>query len=529
MSTTTPSEFRLAGGVDAFNPPVAKDELKFYRLENVDGRLGRLLSAWGFTSLQTNIGLVISFGFYQLSNRQYFNLYAFTATSIYRFDFSTGLFNSTPIYTGFNSSTEPYVMLPWFDCLYVSRLGDISVKIEYATVTQVTTIPPARYGIICNNHVLLAGVADSSTRMLARVQWSDLDAPESFDIDPNESEADFFDLEAESRECTGVSYQRGNAIIYTHNVIWVASAVGFPGGFRLDPLYTGVGNIFHGAVARVKESDYFIGDDSFYELNGFQLIPIGKEMFDRFIGDITISSTTRVQAIVNSRTNQVIWLYLSASRGFLWAVVYNYQDKTWSERHGDEIAGWLDTPRAPMKGYAVINSVSTLIDNVSTLIDDPNYLSYPVTLAPLAGHNYSAEDPDEALVQRVTQASYTAKKRHGGYAFEQLIETFDFYFADFGNVNEVTKVNIEYTGAGSPAPVIYVGTRKNQSEDITWSSSVAVSNNDGTLCFYIRDLGVARYLRFRIAWGNTATNYITDLRLISFTKVKNSDDGDAIK
>lgn len=513
MSVHAPDQFILNEGIDAYNPDVVERALKFLYLNNVDPRLGRLFASKGyaiFQNLALTTGEVISdFGVYFLQNRQYCNFYAFSNTSVYWFNFNTQLFEVTAIYTGFHNSTDPYVILPWYDCLYVTKLYSPYIKIERKTVTAIANAPFARYGIVANSHVYLASVGDTYTNQLARLRWSDLEDPESFVVSPSTSEADFFDLEPDSRQVTGLSYQRGIPVTYAENNIWGGTPIGFPGGFRHDPLFPGIGNIFHNAVIRNKEVDYFIAQDNIYAMNGLQLVPIGDPIFSRFIDDVKMGSNTSVRGYIDSRKDQVFWVY-TKNDNTKWSIVFNYKEAKWSERHPQELTAWYDSPRIALRGYDAIDDVATMIDAGTGLIDDPD-AGYPVVLPQLAGTGTAAKT--------IVKANDAVLKADGT-SFAHIVETFDFYFKTIGERNEVTKALIEYTGSGTPDLVVSIGSRDNQSATITWSATTAVDSTLGSLAFYIREIGLGKYIRFKFTWGNTALNRITDLRLLSLIHVE---------
>lgn len=524
MSTHVNKQFRTADGVNAYDPELVASELVFFYLTNVEPRLGRLFSSRGYTQFQSLAAVLaggdelVGLAFYQLSTRSYANLYVFSKTSVYWFDFSTAQFNVTPIYTGFVSSLEPYVFLPWYDALYVTKLFSPYVRLERKTATVVEGAPSGRYGIVANSHAYLAGVHDGITSQLAQVRWSDLDAPDSFGFDAQASEADFFDLESDSMEITGLSYQRSSTIVYTPNTIWAGSYVGFPGGFRHDPIFPGLGAIFHDCVVRSKEVDYFIGPDNIYMLNGLQPVPIGDKIFERFIADVSVepsggASTVSVRGYLDPRKNHVFWVYPSIAHAGMWSIVYNYQEQKWSERSPQDIRGWLNSPRTALRGYDAIDDVSTIINSASALIDNP-LDGYPVVLPQLT-----------ACGTKVGAVSKTSENRLqlSGSAFSHVIETADFFFEDVLSVKEIVKANLVYKKIGSPAPVIQVGIRGNQGDEISWSSGISQSTNDGGASFFFRAAGVGRFIRFRITWSNADANYIDDVRLLSLTKVESED------
>lgn len=532
----SPKQFKLNQGIDAYNPEVVAAELTMFYLNNVEPRLGRLMSTRGYGSFQAfaSLGITdafVGFAFYQLSNRRFVNLYAFSKSNVYWFNFQTNAFETTPVYTGFPSTDDPYVFIPWYDALYVTKLGGAYVKLERATYSVIAGGLQARYGIVNNSHAYLGGVSDGVSLELARIRWSDLDDPESFTLDASASEADFFDLEPDSREITGMTMQRSNSLVYAQNTIWVGSYVGFPGGFRHDPLFPGIGNIFHDAVVHAKDLDYFIGPDNIYAVNGFQLVPIGDKIYERFIADVSLTpatlssaNTISVKGFLDTRKNQVFWVYPSAvnNPGGLWSIVYNYKEDKWSERDAQKLTSWFDAPRVAMRGYDSIDAISTVIDDDSDIIDDPA-AGYVRIVPQLAGTNFTLVG---TLIPTIGKADDSYVKLINT-AMDQKMETTDFFWEEIGKVKEVTKVILEYTGAGTPNLNIYIGTRHNQFESITWSNAVAVDTTTaGVMTFFVKAEAVGRYLRFRFTWGNTAVSYITDLRLISFVKVENQENGE---
>lgn len=519
MSVSQPRQFKLSEGVDAYNPPVVSDLLTFLYLNNVEPRLGRLFASRGyelFQSLELETGdKIVDFGFYQLANRQYYNLYAFSKTSVYWFDFELEEFNTTAIYSGFTESDDPYVLLKWYGALYVTKPYSPYVKLERQVATVISTAPFGRYGVVANSHAFLGAVGTMLDADLAMLRWSDLDDLEGWLIDPNESEAGFFNLEPDGGQITGMSYQRGSPITYLENGIWISRAVGFPGGFRHEPLFPGLGNIFHNAVVRGKEVDYFIGPDDIYALNGLQVVPIGEKIYQRFIEDVKIEATTSVRGYLDTRKDQVFWVY-KKNDDSLNSIVYNYREQKWSERDPQDLSGWLDTPRIAMTGYKVIDDFDTLpadlIDSQAQLIDDPNE-GFPVVLPQLTG---TIDSLDEPVVGKVDGAFL----KMNGDEFAHQIETFDFFFETIGQVNEVHKALLELVGTGEANLQISIGKRAKQFSAITWSTAIDIDRTtNSSLSFFFRSAGVGKFIRFKFTWENTEADNVIDLRLLSLEKI----------
>ena len=254
--------FPVNGGIQTYEPALSGKDLVFANLYNLEPRRQRLYVSTLLEDFSGDLAAVndyvVGFGYYFVTGSQFANLYAVTKKAIYWFDFAAGTFQSAAIYTYAAESAVPPSFLADRDCLYVVRYEQPVVKLSYKSATVISTMPQARYGIVFNSHAFLANIGSVGGANLTKVQWSDLEVFEDFVVDPTQSEADFFELEPGLSEITGLSLQRGSGVIYATNAIWIATYEGFPGSFRLQPLFTGIGNIYHHAVVRAKELDYFI-------------------------------------------------------------------------------------------------------------------------------------------------------------------------------------------------------------------------------------------------------------------------------
>lgn len=495
-------------------PAVTSKELAFVELNCFEPRLGRLIASKAPTLFQ-DLELdaedkVLRFCYYTLTGLQYSNLYAITTKAIYWFDFAAEEFDPTPIYTyGYSRLDYPQV-LPWYDCLYVVRPGHPSVRLEAKVVTEIPTMPFGRYGIVLASHIFLGNVGNITNQFFTRVQWSDLDDPESWSLLPNSSEADFFNLEAGETEITGVSAQRGNGIIYTRDTIWQATYVGFASGnFSFQPLFQGLGNNFHYSLVRVKEVDYFIGPDGFYRLNGYQPENLGTEVWNRFISEVKISTDAAVPGFLDSRRDQIFWIYTKTDDTKA-CIVYNYKENSWCFRADYGIVSFFDAPRAVLKGYTVINDISTLIADDDHLIDDPED-NFPLTISQFVGL--------ETGTRPVAVFDNSYEDLESG-STTAVAETFDFFLDSLESVKEFHRITVEHRGSGNPLTslALEVGTRNNQRANLTWSSAISQVNIDGSLSFYFKKDGIGKYVRFRFTATNDSTNNLSELWLISLTE-----------
>lgn len=509
MSSITPLLYPLNQGVDTYNPPIASKDLFFTQLIQIEPRLGRLQASRGlaaFQSLAASLGpgdALMGFGYYSLTQLLAVNFYAFSKTKVFWFDFSTGFFDPTPIYSGFTSSEDPYAVMPWYDGLFVTKPGRM-VKLASNTATVVPGIS-AKYGIVANSHLYLGDVTDVA-RDKTRLRWSDLDAPESFDIQPDSSEAGFFSIEPPAIAIRGITYQRGNPVVYTDAGLWSGTAIGFPGGFVHQPLYPGVRLPYDYTVVQYKDIDYFIGEDNFYALNGFQVVPIGDAIWERFQSLLKVETNTKVRGFVDSRRDQIFWTFTRADNDQLWSVVYNYKEAKWSERDALNVTAWFDAPKFFLSGYTPIDEISAQIDTVSTSFDEDEGLD--VLIPQLA-----------AVVGQIGKVDGTVEPAIYS-AVEGKVETFDFFYDSIDEVKTLIRAVVEFTGGGSPDLELEIGSRDSQFETISWSSPISVTNYKGKKAFFFRSTGIGKFIRLRFTWTNSNTNYIDDMRLVEIQKVQ---------
>lgn len=510
--------FKLNIGVDTYSPDITDQALKFLRLKNVQPRRDRWIPPTGYTLKETispGNDTIHAFALYTEPFLAYSDLYALGDTEIWRYNFSTNLFDGAAIYTTMPTGKLPYAIVPWYDRVYVSKRGLPLLKLQGTVVTPVDGAPAGRYGIVSNNHLMLANISNTASDLPTRIQWSDLYLPESWGFS-EASEADFFDLEVTDEEVTGISYQRGQTVIYTRNSIWVAKYYPLPTGFRFDPLYTGIGNLYHGAQVRVKELDFFIGEDNFYMLDGLQLRAFGDEIWQYFQDTKgAITAQTEIKSFYDSAKGEVHWVY-PHSTDTRWSIVYNYKENKWSDRDPQDIYTELSLKFAA-RGFTVIDDVSALIDTMNdpvTELIDGDWQFFDGNFTQIAaGTNGRVYIPANIFIKQ------------SGLGFDCEAESYEFYWEKLFETTEVNAFTVFYTSAGSPVLELLVGTRKHRNEAITWSAPADINDMlPGETTFHIRAQGVGRLMRFKLRWTTTVDDYITELTNCSFHKLDNSPD-----
>lgn len=517
MSSFNEMVSRFNHGVDTYNPPVTGRELFFQRLKNLQPRFGRQVPPFGLTLLET-LGdeQVLEFAYYTNPIDLYSSLYAVTETSIYYYDFVAGGFDDTPIYTGFPPSVGPVVTVPWYDRVYITKKLGKLVKCQAAVATEVENAPGARYGVNSNSHLMLAYLTEGSAEVPTRVKWSDLYEPEVFEI-LSSNEADAFDMEATDESITGLSYQRGVNLIYTRNSVWTARYNPLPIGYRFEPLFTGIGNLYHGAQVRLKEIDLFIGEDNIYVIDGLQLSGIGDPIWAYFKEILYLADDdTLVKGHIDTQNNEIFWVFPVSASGRLWSIVYNYKEGKWSDR---DPLGMRATLRLkfPLRGFIVIDDVPDTIDTVSDLIDgDWQY--------PQSNFTELIGDINGQILRSSGEFGKTPSSESEG-VFNCEAHTFEMYFDELDETDEVNAMTLFYAGAGDPDVQLLVGVRKNRKENVTWSPAILITDQiPGETTFNFRNHGAGVLIQFRLIVNNTSTDYVSEFSEVSLHHLENEPD-----
>lgn len=451
--------------------------------------------------------------YYTEPYEQYSSLYALCDRDVFQYDFEQGIFKVGPIYT-FGPNNFPYAFVQWYNKLYVSKKNSGLVKLQSKKATVVENAPGGRYMIIANGHLMLGNVSSKSSAYPNRLQWSDLYAPESFEISSS-SEADYYELDPDFGEITGLTAQRSNQVIYTPDSLVVGSYNPLPTGFRFQTLYTGVGNTIHGAVVRVKDRDFFLGHDNFYSLDGFQLGQIGDEIFNDFTA-MNASNTAQscLMTLVNLRRNEVMWIFDRVD-GKKWSIVYNFKEGKWSERDPQNILCGL-LLKMPIRGFKVIDDFSDIIASMSTKLIDGDWQFPASSLTEFYG-----ADNGRILVP---------SKKFGkadGTPIVCSAESQELFAESLFKVKEFDKLKILYTGAGLPDLRVSIGSRKHRNEKVVWSADLKKEEQiPGEATFHFHREAVGHLVRFKFSWNNTDADYISELTHISFDKLQDVPDVD---
>jgi hypothetical protein len=506
MTNSAESVISLNAGVNLYAPDVTSTELRLTKLTNVAPKFGRWKAATRGDVIST---LVLEVGdklerliYYTHPYDKFSQLYAISQRHIYRYDFLNDRFYATPIYSFAYRQETNIAAVAWYDKLYVTKPRSPIVEVSFGKCTEVTEFG-ARYSIICNNHLMIANVSTLTGETPILVQWSDLYDPTSFDFSTS-SEADTFELEPQDRKITGLTNQKGVAVIYTHGGIWTGSYSN--GKFSFAPLYSDVGNLFHGAVVQLREVDYFIGEDNIYSLDGTVLSTVGDAIWPFFASDCNFDSVNMlIRTKVNKQENEIAWIYPRVSGGY-WSIVYNYKEQKWSDRNPDDIVSSINALYKLYGVYTIneiVNTINSMSDPAQTVNGEWQYIDCGYSKLSITFGGKVLND----AIQFYSMVDESARVI--------TIETGELYMDSLSIVKEINRITLQYSGAGSPTITIQIGSRKSRMEAVTWSAAIEPGFVDKPI-FFCRDVGVGKLIRLRINIANTDTDFIAELTGLSF-------------
>lgn len=124
---------------------------------------------------------------------------------------------------------------------------------------------------------------------------------------------------------------RTQTLIFTDVDVHVATYIGLPIVYRFDRAGENCGIISRGAVATSGSYAFWMGLNGFFVFDGGSVSEIPCAVWDYVFGDLNTAQRSKVTARINGKFSEVWWRYPSAASTEVdRAVVYNYQEQTWT-------------------------------------------------------------------------------------------------------------------------------------------------------------------------------------------------------
>lgn len=242
--------------------------------------------------------------------------------------------------SGYSTGSEYYwVFKRYGDYVIASNRSD---EIQVAPVSggdfvDLPGSPPFAKHMAVVRDFLVLGNLDTGAN---KVQWSGLNDIEEWTPGVKESDAQVFPEGGPITAMVGGEF----GLIFQENQITRMEYQGPPLNFSFDVIETGLGAIARGSVARFGVQTFYLSNNGFYVTDGTQSYPIGSEKIDKyFFSLVDENALYKMTSAVDPINKLVIWSYVSinSENGYPdRLVIYNWDQKRWSEASGEGIDGY---------------------------------------------------------------------------------------------------------------------------------------------------------------------------------------------
>ena len=234
------------------------------------------------------------------------------------------------------------------------------------------TPPIAKYCLLNNGHLILAGLNESGTNKPKKVKWSARDSLEDWTASllTGAGEKEFAEMLG---GITGIGSIGDNFIIATENGITIGYYVGgvYTFSFKINA-YKNIGCFYPQSFISVRDFILFWGKDDIYLFDGTTMKPIGEKVRNTILSDINPTYINRISTLHDKKNKTIIWSYPSlTSNGTPDKLVfYNYQEDRWS--HADLSVQCLIV--SVSGGILIEDLASTDLDSIAIPIDSDYWL-----------------------------------------------------------------------------------------------------------------------------------------------------------
>ena len=189
----------------------------------------------------------------------------------------------------------------------------------YATPLDSTNATGFKYCIAYADRLVLANKLNHPTL----IQWSKNNDPTDW-TDPTAGAAE---LLGTGDGISGISKVGNTLIVYAQDAIIFGNLTGIPTApIAFSAIKRGIGSWAPMGIVQARGTNFFVGRDNFYRLDGMTPVPIGNPIAEEFFENITASEIPKMWGIHNTRNGEIMWVENSGWRAAAW----NYRDKAWS-------------------------------------------------------------------------------------------------------------------------------------------------------------------------------------------------------
>lgn len=372
-----------------------------------------------------------------------------------------------------------------------------------AVLTPLSNAPELAKHIASFNLTLFTGnIQDGAYDFSARVKWSDVGSPESWDI-TKKSIAGRQDLVNSGGidavdKIQGFGMAGDNLVIYSNRNIWKARLAEYPHNFAFNIIVRGVGLLAPRAFVSVDGINFFMGEDDFYMLSD-TLTPIGFNIRNACFPNLNKSAINTSFAFYQPSTKEV-WFCVPTACVTTpnQAFIYQIETKSWSINDVDFLAhtfNWDETNTT--WDTLPYGSWDAITDTRWDLMSTTGIIPYEVVgddQGKIFKFDYGYDNNGEVIT---------------GY-----VETGDMDFGD-SSISKILKTLFpEFKAQEEQVAVFFqVGSRRSLSDDISWSNITPFILGVNNKCDFRKN---GKYIRIRLYSAELDTPWILNKLRIEY-------------
>lgn len=411
--------------------------------------------------------------------------FAGTSTKLYAFDGTnmTDITRASGAYTGGTWNFCPYgdwlVATNYTDAIQIHKdIGHATTGTKFTDLSGADSAGiKARYALIVQGHLVLAGLIEGGVVAPKKVRWSALENIEDWtkSVSTGADSQEFPDMDG---IVTGIASVGKEWAVFSENSITPAYFMGGQYVFGFNSVaIKNIGCAFPRTLISIGETCYFWSRKSIYKLTTAGAVEIGMGLKNALFAELNANAADKITTTHDPSKSLIYWHYptggslstIPASR----MLILNYQEGVFTTA---DVSGFFS-----MMGY----SGSTLVDSISDPVDTINDYARAVD-SPYWKGNADALmvcDDTEQTIQSLTGPMTTGVIETGEInAGETMVAITKFQVPIEGtSVSATIQVNSRYSSVSPTVSSVIAPIRTDSTADIRitnrrFSASLQLAN-----------------------------------------------------
>lgn len=195
-----------------------------------------------------------------------------------------------------------------------------------ASALNSTYAKQARILLSFDDRLWMADHLVSGTRNPWMLSWSKIGDP----TDWTDSTAGYKEFADTDEPITGLGIVGAMLFVYKRTMYHIGRRTGLAvGGIQFPQDRRGQGLYATNSLVHAQGTNYLMGVDDFYRMNGDIAESVGGPVRKRFFELSTDAELRKVFGMANIRNNQILWC-ITDTDGAQWMFVFNYIENSWS-------------------------------------------------------------------------------------------------------------------------------------------------------------------------------------------------------